>query len=185
MEFNEALDNALEKAAVRVADIDKRKRDAVADFHRQTAPFVANGEKRMRSINALIANEIQPLLTKLQGYKIRDMEAADCISKLADVKNKPGELAGYIASCKAVGWDNIRQTVYPDLVDQGKFDALVRDFRSRLVFMGDVEGGARRTIERLKSRIVYLAETGIVASDVPVFVLQTEPMSPEVFDGLE
>jgi hypothetical protein len=170
---DEAFTKALRKIGTPLTDIQAVKRAALSDFQAQVLPFQEHAKAAINGINELIANEIEPFLAEMAKVKLNDAQINQALFQLEQVQNKPGELQMHLAQSKGITWENLRQTTYPDRVDQGKFDSLVRFYRTKLTGFGDVHGAARRAIAQIKSRVLFIAQSGgAVVESIP---LETSP----------
>jgi hypothetical protein len=76
--------------------------------------------------------------------------------------NKPNELRQHLSALEQVDWFQLNQTSYPDQIDTYRSAALGRHFDNVLSRFGAVDLRAKELMASIRSRIVWLAECGVL-----------------------
>ena len=84
------------------------------------------------------------------------------MAELHVLLDKPNELRQHLAALEQVDWFQLNQTSYPDQLDIYRSAALGRHFDNVLSKFGAVDRRAKELITAIRSRIVWLAECGVI-----------------------
>lgn len=113
-------------------------------------------------LEALFGTEVRPFIAEVEAAGIRDMEVHNHMHELRQLLDKPNELRQHLSALEQVDWFPLNQTSYPDQLDTYRSAALGRHFDDVLSRFGAVDMRAKELMTAIRSRIVWLAECGVI-----------------------
>jgi hypothetical protein len=113
-------------------------------------------------LDALFGTEVRPFIAEVEAARLRDTEVHTHLHELRQLVNKTNELRQHLAALEQVDWFQLNQPSYPDQFDQFRSAALGRHFDNVLSRFGAVDLRAKELMASIRSRIVWLAECGVI-----------------------
>ena len=156
------LSQALKTIGNPRSEIEKTKRAKECEWHKQREPAKKYALAAIPALDALFGSEVRPFIAEVEVAGIRDTEVHTHLHELRQLLNKPNELRQHLAALEQVDWFQLNQTSYPDQFDSFRRAALGRHFDNVLSRFGAVDMRAKELMTAIRSRIVWLAECGVI-----------------------